>query len=84
MLTVVSILQRLRGEAWVSNFVRGLTPAVAVLMVVVAWQVFSGDSNRMSWVTLLIAGASLAALMLKVPPPLVLLAAGLLGVFFFR
>jgi chromate transporter len=84
MLTVVSILQRLRGEAWVSNFVRGLTPAVAVLMVVVAWQVFSGDSNRVGWVTLLIAGASLAALLLKIPPPLVLLAAGLLGVFFFR
>jgi chromate transporter len=36
MLVIVSILQRLRGEAWVGNFVQGLAPAVAVLMVLVA------------------------------------------------
>jgi chromate transporter len=84
MLSVVSILQQLRGEAWVSNFVRGLTPAVAVLMVLVAWQIVRGESGGMNWVTWVIAGASLVALLLKVPPPLVLLAAGLLGVIFFR
>jgi chromate transporter len=84
MLSVVSILQQLRGEAWVSNFVRGLTPAVAVLMVLVAWQIVRGESGGMNWVTWVIAGASLVALLLKVPPPLVLLAAGLLGVVFFR
>ena len=84
MLSIVSILQRLRGEAWVSNFVRGLTPAVAVLMVIVAWQIFRGESNGMNWVTLAIAGGALVALLLKAPPPLVLLAAGLLGVVFFR
>jgi chromate transporter len=84
MLSIVSILQRLRGEAWVSNFVRGLTPAVTVLMVLVAWQIFRGESNEMSWVTLVIAGGSLVALLLHAPPPLVLLAAGLLGIIFFR
>jgi chromate transporter len=84
MLTLITILQRLRGEAWVGNFVRGLSPAVAVLMVVVAWNVFSGDSNGIGGITLAIAGVSLVALLLKAPPPLVLLGAGLLGVIFFR
>jgi chromate transporter len=84
MLAVVSILQRLRGEAWVGNFVRGLSPAVAVLMVLVAWQVFRGEGGGMSWVTLLIAGLSLAALLLKAPAPLVLLGAGLLGIILLR
>lgn len=84
MLTVVSILQKLRGEAWVGNFVQGLTPAVAVLMVVVAWQIFKGEGNGMGTATMVIAGLSLAALLLKAPPPLVLLGAGLLGVVMFR
>lgn len=84
MLSVVAILQRLRGEAWVGNFVRGLGPAVAVLMVLVAWQIFRGDAEGTGTITLLIAGLSLVALLLKAPPPLVLLAAGILGVIFYR
>lgn len=84
MLAVVSILQRLRGEAWVGNFVRGLSPAVAVLMVVVAWQVFRGEGSGFGTSTLVIALLSLAALLLKAPPPLVLLGAGILGIIFFR
>jgi chromate transporter len=84
MLGVVGILQRLRGEAWVGNFVRGLSPAVAVLMVVVAWQVFRGEGNGLGTGTLVIAALSLAALLLKAPPPLVLLGAGVLGIIFFR
>ncbi|MBN1146778.1 MAG: chromate transporter [Anaerolineales bacterium] len=84
MLGIVTILQRLRGEAWVGNFVRGLTPAVAVLMAVVAWQVFRGESGSPGLAVLAIAGVSLAALLLKAPPPLVLLGAGLLGVILFR
>lgn len=84
MLAVVTLLQHLRGEAWVGNFVRGLSPAVAVLMVVVAWNVFRGDNNGVGVITLVIAGVSLVALLLKAPPPLVLLGAGLLGVIFFR
>ncbi len=37
MLGVVIILQRLRNEAWIGSFVRGLAPAVAALMILVAW-----------------------------------------------
>lgn len=84
MLSIVSLLQRLRGESWVGNFVSGLGPAVAVLMVLVAWQVFRGEGTGMSWATLLIAGLSLLALLAKAPPPLVLLGAGILGIIFFR
>ncbi len=84
MLGVVTILQKVRGEAWIGNFVRGLTPAVAVLMVIVAWQVFRGDNNGTNWITLGIGAVSLVALLLKAPPPLVLLGAGVLGILFFR
>jgi chromate transporter len=84
MLTVASILQRLRGEAWIGNFVRGLTPAVAILMVVVAWQVFYSEEQGIGSATIVIAAISLAALLLKAPPPLVLLGAGMLGIIFFR
>jgi chromate transporter len=84
MLGVVSILQRLRGEAWVGNFVRGLTPAVAVLMVIVAWQILRGEGGGIGATTVVIALVSLAALLFKAPAPLVLLGAGLLGVILFR
>ena len=84
MLGVVTILQRLRGEAWIGDFVRGLTPAVAVLMVLVAWRILAGEEQQIGWVSVGIAGASLIALLLKAPPPLVLLAAGILGIILFR
>mgnify|MGYP005852129685 CR=1 FL=1 len=84
MLVIVNILQRLRGEAWIGNFVRGLAPAVAVLMVVVAWQVFKGDGNSPGMISIMIAGMSLVALLLNAPPPLVLLGAGVLGIILFR
>lgn len=85
MLAIVSILQKLRGEAWVGDFVRGLSPAVAALMIVVAWQIFRGEAGAsLSLRTLAIAGISLAALLLKAPAPLVLLGAGLMGVVLFR
>ncbi len=84
MLGVVSILQRLRGEAWGGNFVNGLAPAVAVLMALVAWNVLQGDRQGLSPVILGIAAASLVAYLLRVPAPLVLLAAGLVGVVLLR
>lgn len=84
MLGLVALLQRIRSEAWVGNFVRGLTPAVAVLMVLVAWQVLRGEGNGMGLSTLGIAGLSLVALLLNAPPTLVLLGAGILGIIFFR
>jgi len=84
MLSIVSLLQLIRGEAWVGNFVRGLAPAVAMLMVVVAWQVFRGESLSNPTLSVLIGAVSLIALLLKAPPPLVLLGAGLMGIVLFR
>ncbi len=85
MLGVVSVLHRLRREAWVSRFVRGLAPAVAVLMMYVAVKLLlGGNGGVLNWPTLVLAGASLAALLFDAPPPLVLLAAGMLGILLFR
>jgi chromate transporter len=83
MFGVVSVLHRIRREAWVGSFVAGLTPAVAVLMLFVAWKIFKGAGD-LGWQTLLIGGASLAALLFEIPAPLVILAAGLAGVFLYR
>ncbi|HEX2979608.1 MAG TPA: chromate transporter [Anaerolineaceae bacterium] len=83
MMTIVTVLQRVRGEAWVGNFVSGLTPAVAVLMAVVAWNLVKGN-GQISPFTLIVGAGSLIALLLKAPAPLVLLGAGLLGVVFLR
>lgn len=83
MLAVVLILHRVRREAWVSSFVQGLAPAVAVLMVFVAWRVFQNGGQGMTWQSAVLGLASLIALILDAPPPLVLLIAGLIGVFVF-
>jgi chromate transporter len=84
MFGVVSVLHRLRREAWVSRFVSGLTPAVAVLMLFVAWKVFVGGSGgSVNWQTLLIAIASFTVLIFDAPAPLVLLIAGIVGMFIF-
>ncbi|MCX8025782.1 MAG: chromate transporter [Thermanaerothrix sp.] len=85
MLAVASALRWLSGEAWVGGFVRGLAPAVAVLMVLVAWKVFQGEAAAsVNWVSLVIAGGSLIAYLLNVPAPLVLVAAGFVGILFLR
>lgn len=84
MFGVVSVLHRLRRESWVGSFVEGLTPAVAVLMLFVAWKVFKGGNGGLGWQSLIIGGASLAALIFELPAPLVILVAGLTGVLLFR
>lgn len=84
MLGVVAVLQRLRGEAWVSSFVSGLAPAVAVLMVLVAWRTFGGVDSVKDKVVLGIATVSLVAFLLEVHPAIVLLAAGIAGILFLR
>src|SRR5436190_13981014 len=40
MLTVASILLRFQGQDWMKHFIKGMTPAIAVLMALVAWQLF--------------------------------------------
>ncbi len=82
MLGVVAILHRLRREAWVSRFIEGLTPAVAVLMVYVAFQLMK--SGGWGWMPLALGGVSLAALWFEIPPPFVLLTAGVVGILFFK
>ena len=84
MFGVVAVLHRLRREAWVSRFVEGLTPAVSVLMVFVAWKIFTGGNGGMvNWQSGLLGLASLVALIFEAPAPLVLLVAGILGIFIF-
>ena len=84
MFGVVAVLHRLRREAWVSRFVEGLTPAVAVLMLFVAWKIFTGGNG--GTITLqagLLGLASLIALIFNAPAPFVLVVAGILGIFIF-
>ncbi len=86
MLGVVVVLHRLRREAWVSRFVQGLSPAVAVLMMYTAFRlVVGGNGGSLNWPTLALAVPSLAAFVFfDAPPPVVLIIAGLLGIFLFR
>jgi len=82
---VVMLLHRIQREAWVSRFVEGLTPAVAVLILTVAWKIFSGSGNDyLGWQSLLLGGAGLIALLLEVPAPLVLLSCGIVGTIIFK
>ncbi len=85
MLGVVMLLHRIQREAWVSRFVEGLTPAVAVLILTVAWKIFKGSGEDViGWQTLALGGVGLAALLLEAPAPLVLLACGIAGTFLFK
>jgi chromate transporter len=85
MLAVAAAIQRVQGEAWMDGFIKGLAPAVAMLIVVVAWQIFRSESTKTIQVrALVIAGLSAVALWFNIPSPLVLLGAGVLGVILFR
>jgi chromate transporter len=86
MLTVASILVRFNGQAWMANFIKGMSPAVGVLLALVAWQLFRANSQKsIKWRTVLIAVLSFIALVLfKIPPQYVLVSAGVIGLFLFR
>ena len=85
MLGVVMLLHRIQREAWVSRFVEGLTPAVAVLILIVAWKIFKGSGEDViGWQTLALGCVGLVALLLEAPAPLVLLACGIAGTFLFK
>ena len=85
MLTVAAAIQRVQGEAWMEAFIRGLAPAVAMLIVVVAWQIFRSESTKTIQArALVIAGLSAVAFWFGIPSPLVLLGAGIMGVILFR
>jgi chromate transporter len=85
ILGAVSILHRLRREAWVSRFVEGLTPAVAVLMAYVAIKLVSSELlSPLILGILALGGSSAIAFAFDAPPPLVLLGAGMIGIWLFR
>ena len=75
-------LHRVRREAWVSSFIEGLTPAIVMVILFAAWKIFQkgGETGWQGW---LLAGVSMVALLLNAPERLVILAAAILGVFFF-
>jgi chromate transporter len=83
MLGLVVMLHRFQREAWVSRFVEGLTPAVAVLILTVAWKMFSAGGD-VDWKTVALGAISFIALIKNAPAPLVLLGAGIAGIFLFQ
>ncbi|HEY5729774.1 MAG TPA: chromate transporter [Anaerolineales bacterium] len=84
MLGVAALIHRFQGEVWMQGFMSGLTPAVAMLIVIVAWQIFRTEGFKTSlWRTLLIGSLSAIGFWLDFPSPLVLLGAGILGIILF-
>jgi chromate transporter len=84
MLIVSAILQRFQHADWIDGFVAGMSPAVAALIVVVAWELFRAASpNVTDRRAILIAVLSAMAFWLEIPSPVVLLGAGLLGVILY-
>ncbi|MCQ3938905.1 MAG: hypothetical protein DPW18_17945 [Chloroflexi bacterium] len=85
MFVVALILQQVQHEDWLGGFVKGMSPAVAALILMVSWELFRvGQTKSIGKRTLLIAALSAVALWFDIPSPLVLLGAGVLGVILFR
>jgi chromate transporter len=83
MLIVAAILQQLQHENWLKGFVTGMSPAVAALIVTVAWELFPARTRKVGRRTWLITGLSAIALWFNIPSPLVLVGAGILGVILY-
>jgi len=84
MFIVAAILDRFQHANWLNGFVAGMSPAVAALIVVVAWELFRASSRKkIDRRTIIIAVLSAAALWFEIPSPMVLLGAGILGVIFY-
>lgn len=82
ILGVTVILHRLRREAWISNFIEGLTPAISVLMLFTAWKIFQKGGTE-GWEAWAIGLISMVGMFSKrVPERVVIVIAGLIGVLF--
>jgi chromate transport protein ChrA len=67
------------------HLIKGITPAVGMLLALIAWQLFqTNKSKSMNWRSILLATLSFMALYSGIPPQYVLIGAGVLGVFLFR
>lgn len=82
ILGVTMILHRVRREAWVSNFVDGLAPAISVLMLFTAWKIFQ-KGGATGWEGWAIGLVSLIAMGLKVPERIVIVVMAIVGVLYF-
>jgi chromate transporter len=84
MLVVAAVLQRFQHSNWINGFVAGMSPAVAALIVVVAWELFRATSPRGVGRRAVVIGIlSAVAFWFDLPSPLVLLGAGVLGVILY-
>jgi chromate transporter len=82
ILGVTMILHRLRREAWISNFIEGLTPAISVLMLFTAWKIFEKGADG-GWAAWTIGLVSMVGMLSgKIPERFVIILAGLIGVLF--
>jgi len=85
MLVVAAVLSKFQHMDWLQKFVSGMSPSVAALMVVVAWQLLpAGTSRKLDRRMILLLARSFVAFVFNAPPPLVLLGAGLLGIVLYR
>ena len=85
MLTVASILIRFQAQDWMKHMVKGITPAVGVLLALIAWQLFhAGNPKSIKRRSVILAGLSFIALYFGVPSQYVLISAGILGIILFR
>lgn len=84
MFIVAAVLQRFQQENWLDGFVAGMSPAVAALIVVVAWELFRASTRKsIDRRAVIIAVLSAVGFWFEVPSPMVLLGAGILGVILY-
>lgn len=84
MMTVASLLIRFQGQEWMKDFIKGMTPAIVVLMALVAWQLFRvANPQSLSWRPVVLAALSFIALYLGAAPQYVLIGSGILGVILY-
>lgn len=82
IMGVTMILHRVRREAWISDFIEGLTPAISVLMLFTAWKIFEKGGST-GWEGWAIGLVSLVAMFTKkVPERIAIIIAGVIGVLF--
>ena len=85
MLTVASILIRFQAQDWMKHLIKGITPAVGVLMAFIAWQLIRASNPKSTnWRAILLAVLSFLALYFGIAPQYVLIGAGILGVILYR